>query len=48
MAEWEKVRKFILLPRPFTQEAEEMTVSLKLRRGVILQKHRDRLEELYR
>jgi long-chain acyl-CoA synthetase len=47
-ASWEKVQKFILVPRPFSQEAEELTVSLKLRRGVVLQRWRDQLEALYR
>jgi len=47
LAQWEQVRKFALLPRPFSVEAEEMTVSLKLRRGFIFQKYRDRLEALY-
>jgi long-chain acyl-CoA synthetase len=44
---WEQIRKFILLPRPFTLAAEEMTVSLKLRRSVILEKYRQQLEALY-
>jgi long-chain acyl-CoA synthetase len=48
VAEWEKVQRFALLPRPFTQEAEELTVSLKLRRGVIFQKHKEQMEALYR
>jgi long-chain acyl-CoA synthetase len=46
-AAWEKVQKFILLPRAFTQDAEELTVSLKLRRGTILKKYREQLERLY-
>ncbi len=44
---WERVRKFVVLPEPFTVEAEELTVSLKLRRNVVLEKHRTRLEALY-
>jgi long-chain acyl-CoA synthetase len=44
---WEQVRKFILLSRPFTLEADEMTVSLKLRRGTIVQKYRQQWEGLY-
>ncbi|MGE3808415.1 MAG: long-chain fatty acid--CoA ligase, partial [Gemmataceae bacterium] len=43
----EHVRKFVLLARPFTLEAEELTVSLKLRRNVVLKKHQDELEQLY-
>jgi long-chain acyl-CoA synthetase len=48
VASYEKVQKFILLPRPFSQEADELTVSLKLRRGVILKKYREQLEALYK
>lgn len=46
-ANWEQVRKFVVLPRPFTVAAEELTVSLKLRRNVIVQKYREQLESLY-
>jgi long-chain acyl-CoA synthetase len=46
-AGYEQVQDFLLLPRPFSQEAEELTVSLKLRRGVIFEKHKARLEALY-
>jgi long-chain acyl-CoA synthetase len=44
----EQVRKFIILPNPFTVAADELTVSLKLRRNVVLAKHRAQLEALYR
>jgi long-chain acyl-CoA synthetase len=44
---WEQVKKFAILPRPFTMARDEMTVSLKLRRKVILEHYADRLEELY-
>jgi long-chain acyl-CoA synthetase len=43
----EQVRKFIVLPRPFTIAADELTVSLKLRRGVVCAKYRAELERLY-
>jgi long-chain acyl-CoA synthetase len=46
-AQWEQVQDFILLPRPFSQEADELTVSLKLRRGAIFEKHMQRLEAMY-
>jgi long-chain acyl-CoA synthetase len=48
VSSWEHVRKFIVLPRPFTVAAEELTVSLKLRRNVIVDKYRHELEALYR
>ncbi|MFQ3592861.1 MAG: AMP-dependent synthetase/ligase [Gemmataceae bacterium] len=44
----EQIRKFALLPRPFSVETDEMTVSLKLRRPVILQRYAERIERLYR
>ena len=37
-----------MLPRPFSVEADELTVSLKLRRGVIFAKYQAELEALYR
>lgn len=43
----EQVKKFVVLPRPFSVAEEEMTVSLKLRRNVIMQKYGRQLEALY-
>jgi long-chain acyl-CoA synthetase len=48
LSRMEQVKKLAVLPRPFTIENEELTVSLKLRRNVVLQHYADRLEELYR
>jgi long-chain acyl-CoA synthetase len=48
VANWEQVRKVLLLPRPFTVAADELTVSLKLRRNVVLAKYNAELEALYR
>ena len=39
---------FVVLPRPFSVAADELTVSLKLRRNVVLAKYRAELEALYR
>jgi long-chain acyl-CoA synthetase len=47
VANWEQVCKFLVLPQPFTVAAEELTVSLKLRREVIFSKYRAELEALY-
>jgi long-chain acyl-CoA synthetase len=44
---WEQVKNFAVLPRPFSVATEEMTVSLKLRRGVIVERHRSEIEALY-
>jgi long-chain acyl-CoA synthetase len=48
VAGYEQVKKFHVLPRPFTVAAGELTVSLKTRRGVIFERHRAELESLYR
>jgi long-chain acyl-CoA synthetase len=47
VSSWEQVKKFIVLPRPFSVEAEELTVSLKMRRQVVFEKYRAELEQLY-
>src|SRR5204863_1558376 len=47
VANWEQVRKFVVLPRPFTVAADELTVSLELRRNVVLKKYGDKLSALY-
>jgi long-chain acyl-CoA synthetase len=47
VASWEQVRKFAVLTEPFTIAADELTVSLKLRRNVVLAKHAAKLEALY-
>jgi long-chain acyl-CoA synthetase len=44
---WEHVRKFVVLPRPFSVADEELTVSLKLRRNVVLNRYRHILDQLY-
>ncbi|MBM4070032.1 MAG: long-chain fatty acid--CoA ligase [Planctomycetes bacterium] len=47
LSPWEQVRKLVLLPRPFSVEAEELTVSLKMRRNVISERYREELDRLY-
>jgi long-chain acyl-CoA synthetase len=44
----EQVKKFLVLPRPLTVAAEELTVSLKVRRNVVLGRYAGQLEALYR
>ena len=43
----ERVKAFLLLDRPFSVEAEELTPTQKVRRAEILNKFRDRLDALY-
>ena len=44
---FEHIQKFILLPDPFTQEADELTPTLKIRRDVIEQKYAEQIDQLY-
>jgi long-chain acyl-CoA synthetase len=44
----EQVKKFLIVPQPFSVASNELTVSLKLRRNVVLAKYACQLEELYR
>jgi long-chain acyl-CoA synthetase len=48
LAPWEQVKKFEMLAKPFTVADEELTVSLKLRRNVVLARHAEVIERLYR
>lgn len=43
----ERVRRFILLEHPLSVETEELTPTLKVRRGVVARRYHDLLEALY-
>src|SRR5690554_6678833 len=45
---YEKIKKFTLLPQPFTIESGELTNTLKLRRKVIIERYAALIEEMYR
>jgi long-chain acyl-CoA synthetase len=47
LAQFEKVKKFDLLPRELSQETGELTPTLKVKRRVITQKFSDTIERLY-
>ena len=47
LAGYEKVKRIALLPRPFSQEAGEMTPTLKIRRRIIVEKYHDLIETMY-
>jgi long-chain acyl-CoA synthetase len=47
LAGYEKVKRIALLSRPFSQEAGEMTPTLKIRRRVIIEKYHDLIETMY-
>jgi long-chain acyl-CoA synthetase len=44
---YESVRKFTLVPEEFSQEAGELTPTLKLKRRVLLAKYADVIEKMY-
>lgn len=46
-SKYEKVRKFALLPQPFSVESGEMTPTLKIKRHVVAKNYVDVIEKLY-
>ena len=45
---FEKIKKFVLLPRPFTIEDGELTNTLKLRRKTIRERFSEEIESMYK
>jgi long-chain acyl-CoA synthetase len=43
----EQIKRFAILPRDFTEEAGELTPTLKLRRRVVQEHFGDEIEALY-
>ena len=46
-ADFEQVRRFALLEKEFSQEEDEMTPTLKLKRNIIIEKYADIIEGMY-
>ena len=46
-ADFEQVRRFTLLEKEFSQEEDEMTPTLKLKRNVIMERYSDVIEGMY-
>ena len=47
LAQYERVRKFVLLDKPFTIEDGEITPTLKVKRKVVEEKYRHLIEKMY-
>jgi long-chain acyl-CoA synthetase len=47
LSEFEKVKKFKLLPQEFSHEQDELTPTLKLRRHIIENHHKKSIESMY-
>ena len=46
-SKFEKIKKFTLLPKEFTIETGEITATLKLKRKVIQEKHKELIDKMY-
>ena len=47
MASYEQIKRFVLLPRPFTMEAGELTNTLKIKRAVINKRYAMLIDAMY-
>jgi long-chain acyl-CoA synthetase len=47
LAPYEQIKRFTILPHDFTEEAGELTPTLKLRRREIIKRYGDQIESLY-
>lgn len=48
LANFERVRKFAILDKPFTIETGELTPSLKIKRKVVEERYKDLIEDMYK
>jgi long-chain acyl-CoA synthetase len=44
---WETIKKFVILPEDLTVETGELTPSLKVKRKVVEENNKERLDALY-
>lgn len=46
-AHYEQIKRFTLLPEPFSMERGELTNTLKLKRSVVSENYKDLIEKMY-
>ena len=47
MSRAESIRRFAVLPHDWTEEAGQLTPSLKLKRNVVVREHKDEIAALF-
>lgn len=47
-AHYEQIKRFTLLPEPFSMERGELTNTLKLKRSVVAKNYSEQIEKMYR
>lgn len=47
LAHYEQIKRFTLLPKPFTMESGELTNTLKMRRKIINEHYKEEIEKMY-
>lgn len=47
LAPYETIKKFVLLPRDFSVEGGELTLTLKLRRSIIYERYKNQIDGMY-
>jgi long-chain-fatty-acid-coA ligase len=46
-AHYEQIKRFTLLPEPFSMERGELTNTLKLKRSVVSENYKELIEKMY-
>ena len=47
LAPYEKIRRIVLLPREFSVDSGELSVTQKIRRKVVQERYRELIERIY-
>jgi long-chain acyl-CoA synthetase len=47
LGSWERIRSFKLLPHDFSEQAGELTPTLKVKRRAVQERYREQIDEMY-